>query len=444
MSDGTLMLHELVTGACCYLRAADGRSLAFTQSAGFHLSRTSRTWFEITETGDHKLLFRCAHGPYLCARPDSHICAAHSPSGWEAFTACTTGDSRLCLQSFHGDYVCALAGNRSPTLCKSPPKPHQNIALLRAFEPQECERAIQRTRPGAKTVWAFWDAGREAMCPFYKLNVRTWHHVLGPEWRINVLNVVAGDDCNVFNFIDASALPASFPRLSAVAKSDALRLALLSTYGGVWMDVGIVLRHSLDQICWEDMSSPGSRTLLAGFFNSGWGSDHLDRRDDFETWFIAARSRNVFVERWRHVLAQYWDDRTHSTDICGHPLFESLDLSNFHRYGLDLRNYLTPNVAFRKVLEADPHMHSLWRHNMRLQDAGEGPFLLPHLVGWQSADIYRALVVEYREDLVQQLETTSLMKFTGGMSSHLTQAAENTLLDGRSTLGRIFRRILES
>ena len=131
------------------------------------------------------------------------------------------------------------------------------------------------------------------MCPFYTLNVRTWQHSLGSDWRIHILNVVDGDDSHVNNFIDANLLPATFWQLPAVVKSDAVRLALLSAYGGVWMDVGIVLLRDLDDVFLCEMNVPKSRVLLSGFFNSGWGSDHLDRRDAFESWFIAARSNNA-------------------------------------------------------------------------------------------------------------------------------------------------------
>src|SRR4051812_27770652 len=106
MSYGVLASHELVAGVCCYFRAADGRFLAFTQRAGFHLSWTGgRAWFEVAQTDDARLLFRCAHGPYLCACPDSGVAAAHTPAAWETFTPWMTQDSRLCLRSYHGGYI---------------------------------------------------------------------------------------------------------------------------------------------------------------------------------------------------------------------------------------------------------------------------------------------------------------------------------------------------
>ncbi|MER2634575.1 MAG: capsular polysaccharide synthesis protein [Rhizobiaceae bacterium] len=445
MSQDRLTTQELVAGDCCYFRSTDGRFLSFTQQNGFCLTRaSSRAWFEIKETKDGRLQFRCAHGPYLCALPDGRISAARSPSGWESFMPCTIADSRLCLRSFHNTYLCAIAGSDSIALSNAPPTPDQYVELLLAFEPERYEEAIRSAKPAPKIVWTFWDMGREEMCSFHKLNLRTWHHVLGPEWRINLLSTIDGDEWHVRNFIRADMLPASFEFLPAVVKSDAVRLALLSSYGGIWMDVGIVLLRGLDEICWQEMATQESHVLLAGFFNSGWGSDHLGRRDAFENWFIAARGRNIFVDRWHRVFVDYWNDRLVSTLIGDHPLFEALDLSNFQRYGLDFRNYLTSHVAFRHVLESDPHLQRLWRNNMRLRDACDGPFVLPSCVGWQPDEIFKAMIAEYRSDLLERLLVAPLLKFTGGMASRMTGLTKDALLHPSCTMGRLYRCIFDA
>ena len=443
--ENALGLDDLATGTCCYLRTADGRFLAFTRRAGFHLAGThARTWFEIAYTGDQRALLRCAHGPYLCACPDGRFTPAQSASGWESFEVRSNEEGGLTLRSIHGGYVAAAEDRDGITLRESPPSRCERIDLVAAFSTSEYERALCASRPAEKVVWAFWHAGSRALCPFYALNLRTWSHILGPDWRIHVLNAVEGDEHNVRRFVDANLLPASFDRLAPIVQSDAVRLALLSAYGGVWMDVGILLLKGLDEICWNRMEGPDSRTLLGGFFTSGWGSDHLERRDVFESWFIAARANNAFVECWRQAFVEYWGDRTRSSDIAAHRLFESIELSNFQRYGVDLRDYLTPHVMFRWVLESNPHMRSIWKHNMHLCDSWDDPFLLPRLIGWQGEDVRRALIGPCREDLRQALSGTSLLKFTGGMTAGLSDLREEALLDPRSTLGRLYQQVFRT
>lgn len=434
--------HDLTPETCCWLRTIDGRYVAYRQKSGFYLSRTKgAAWFQTLATHGGKLRLRCAHGPYLCATPEGRVEAAETPSDWETFTPVGNDPARRMIRSCHGTWLAAGKDSEDLEFTESVPRHARWIELVSAYSADGYQHSVRASTPAEKVVWAFWHSGQSSLCPFYALNVRTWRQVLGSEWQILVLNNVRGDPHNIHRFIDAKQLPTTFRRLPPVVQSDAVRLALLSTYGGVWMDVGIILLSPLDDFCWNDMSADDSRTLLAGFFNSGWGSDHLARRDAFENWFIATRARNAFMDRWRQTFVDYWRDRTASEGIDSHPMFESVDLSNFHRYGLDFRNYLTSHVAFRKVLEDDPQMFSLWAHNMQLRDAAEGPFLLPTLVGWNGDAVRNALVGDCDDALLERLVTTDLIKFTGSMASGVSCLSEAALTDSRSTLGKLYSRV---
>jgi Capsular polysaccharide synthesis protein len=428
----------------CFLRAADGRMVCGRQASGTYvLARDSGSYFELTETEDHKLFLRSGHGTYLSAGQDGVIRSALSPSGWESFAVENDAHGRSWLRSFHGTYL--LANLERGTLeLGTCPAPNQYLTLAPAYDRDRYHDILCRTLASGrteKTVWTFWDRGAERMSPFYRLNVDGWRSLLGPSWRVEVLNVVEGHGCNVRNFVDAEDLPASFDRLSPVTQSEAVRLALLKRNGGVWMDASIVLVKTLDEICWRGLADVDQDLILAGFCDTGWGSDHLDRRDYFESWFIATRRDNELVDLWHQVFVDYWSDRTVSSASWAHPLFASVDLSNFKRYGKDFRNYLLAHIAFRRVIEHDPVMKAIWRHNTLLREAGDEGFYLTRVTGWDPDRIYAKLIEEKDAALAERLLRTCLMKFTSSMVGRLAGLSRAELLDERHTLGTIYARL---
>jgi hypothetical protein len=444
-----------------YLRFGDGRFAAFDQRRGFHVTDAAqRTYFELAPTLDGKAFLRCAHGSYLSATPAGAIESAARASGWEAFSldahdaggagpVCRShlgSDRPVALRSHHGTYLDAVAGADHMVLTATRPGPARSVVLVRAFDADRHAAAVRGTAPFAATdrvVWTFWHRGHAAMPPFCRLNVALWRRLLGPGWQVVVLDVVEGSAHHVDRFLDRRHLPRTFDRLGPVVQSDAVRLALLKTRGGVWMDPSIVLLRDLDDLCARRMAEAGSEVVMAGFANAAWGSDHLDQRDCFEGWFIAARRDNAFFDAWHQTYVAYWDDRTESTSSWSHPLFDRLDLSSFQRHGCDFRNYLLPQVAFRRVIEHDPHMKEMWRRNMLLRDAGDEAFLLTRTTGWNARQIRRTLIDHLDEDLAARLLATPLVKLTGSMRRDLEALPEETLLDPRHTLGRLYRSVLE-
>ena len=428
-----------------FLRAADGRCASARQPAGAYvLASDCASYFEAAKAEDGKLLLRSAHGLYLSARPDGTVGSSPTASGWEAFSVEHGSDGMPVLRSFHGTYL--VAGAQPGTIAlASQPATGRCLTLAPAFDPVRYRTVARRTGsagPTERTVWTFWHQGAERMSAFYRLNVECWHRLLGPRWRIEVLNVVGGDGRNVHRFVDAADLPATFARLSPVTQSEAMRLALLKRRGGVWMDASIILLRSLEDICWKSMADLEQDVILSGFCNTGWGSDHLDRKDYFESWFIAARRDNAFLDEWHRVFVAYWNDRIVSSASWAHPLFESLDLSNFNRYGKDFRNYLLAHIAFRRVLEHDAVMREIWRRNMLLRDAGDEGFYLTRVTGWDPDHIYRKLLEEKDVALADRLLATCLMKFTSSMAGQLAELTRAELLDERHTLGTIYARLL--
>ena len=71
--------------------------------------------------------------------------------------------------------------------------------------------------------------------------------------------------------------------------ADFLRGACLYLYGGVWMDIGIVLIRQLDNICWRQLEDPKSPFEVSVPWIYGTVmANH----------FVASRKDNPFIKRW--------------------------------------------------------------------------------------------------------------------------------------------------
>ena len=122
--------------------------------------------------------------------------------------------------------------------------------------------------------------GIQNLPPYLLRNVLAWYRRLSPlGWKVYVLDVVPGSPLNVSNFIDttsADVVPDAF-RSTALAgeykaqhTSDLVRFPLLLKYGGVYMDVGILLYGDLDKLWTEHISNPESPIDFSGFTMGGF------------------------------------------------------------------------------------------------------------------------------------------------------------------------------
>lgn len=115
-----------------------------------------------------------------------------------------------------------------------------------------------------KNIWAFWHAGILEMPAWCKRNIINWARLCGPSWSIRVLDTVPNSPNHALKYIEPDMLPETFVEGTMEGpyigphSADFLRGACIYRYGGVFMDVGIVLFMSLDQMCWERLEDPNS------------------------------------------------------------------------------------------------------------------------------------------------------------------------------------------
>lgn len=184
-------------------------------------------------------------------------------------------------------------------------------------------------------------------------NVIQWARKLGQEWTIRVLDRVPNSPNNVYNYLSESDFPAAFneERMKGAYvgahSADLVRLPLIYHYGGVWMDVSILLFRHLDDICWNALCDENSGYEMAGFTLPNNHKEHQMPYGYMENWFIASAKRhNAFITRWHAVFKHYWEDKEESEGVKYHPLFVHL---NTEGYRQDMLDYLAQHASFQRV-----------------------------------------------------------------------------------------------
>jgi hypothetical protein len=175
--------------------------------------------------------------------------------------------------------------------------------------------------------------------------------MLGPEWKIIVLNSKPGSVGYYRDFIEEHYLPEGFDKIYFwETKSDIIRLSLLLKYGGVWMDPSIILHKSLDDWCFNKFDDPEAKIIMCGFYLPGkiekWKDYNFEKGEDFfESAFIASKKNNPIIAKWHLVLKEYWNNRVYlDKNILNHELFKDLPRNFFSA------DYLTIHVSLRKLL----------------------------------------------------------------------------------------------
>eukprot|EP00750_Incisomonas_marina_P031448 INCI8159.2.p1 GENE.INCI8159.2~~INCI8159.2.p1 ORF type:complete len:411 (+),score=72.62 INCI8159.2:221-1453(+) len=145
-------------------------------------------------------------------------------------------------------------------------------------------------------IFAFWGKNSpQRETAFTELCIMTWKQ-LNPTWDIVVLN-----EDKIFDWVKPDDLPRKFDEMDPVTQTDAVRLAVLLRYGGVWLDGSIILLSPLE--------------VLLGKHRNKRPWFHQDLRSkgraigDVENWFIAAPPNDPFLVKWMDCVKVFFRDK---------------------------------------------------------------------------------------------------------------------------------------
>jgi hypothetical protein len=147
-----------------------------------------------------------------------------------------------------------------------------------------------------KTVWILWFQGWDA-APKVVLDVKRSWVELNPEWKVRAVS-----DADLPSLIPGvmEGLPKG---ISAAARSDVVRLNLLSKYGGVWADSTMLCMRPLDDWVYPAVEP-------SGFWMYHGGADERGPA----SWFIVSQKGSYIIERWKAACDAYWKGRSEPHD----------------------------------------------------------------------------------------------------------------------------------
>jgi hypothetical protein len=302
----------------------------------------------------------------------------------------------------------------------------------------ECRGQVQVEAIGQKTIWTFWDKGESKMPAWNKLNLRLWKRQEEQGWQVRVLNEVPGDPHFLFSWLKHCHLPERYGELSAQARADAVRAALMYIYGGIWMDSSVIPLQSLDKLCWSELEQ--GDVEYCGFYMPRTELVGEYEKDFLENWFMASKPGRYLTGEWYSRFKMYHDQ---FADGKGLREFENTkDVEHDVLYG----GYLTMHAAMLGLLKTDQFARNIYEHHTRLHHAfGAFTFMFAKPEWILDQDWVRVRFLESKDDawLDELLHSGTVFKFNGGMAEVFKYATRDHLLDTKHNLGRMYELLFE-
>ena len=214
------------------------------------------------------------------------------------------------------------------------------IRILALFQrvPSEGFQVLAPNYELPKIVWTHWNS--EQKPDFIDRNLKDRRKRLEPAgWK----QVVLTDD-TLHNYIPAADFPSNLSTVRKESQADWVRLKLLSIYGGVWMDAGIILNDVSDLEALHYRSN-AMRSELTGFYIGS-----LTSREDYkviENYFLMAPKGSELVTLW---LKEFETAIQNGFDVHKKQLkAEGVDTQRI--YEDDGDTYLTQHACMQAVLQ---------------------------------------------------------------------------------------------
>ncbi len=143
-----------------------------------------------------------------------------------------------------------------------------------------------------KTIWMCWFQGEDdsGMPKLNRTCIKRWKE-LNPDWKVNVLC-----DKTIANYVpEYLDIIKNSPARSFPAKSDLLRILLLSKFGGVWVDASVLPMLPLSKFYNKIVNN-------TGFFSYRFKPRGTKRRE-IVSWFLCTDEPGLYlVDKWKEAF----------------------------------------------------------------------------------------------------------------------------------------------
>ena len=196
-----------------------------------------------------------------------------------------------------------------------------------------------------KTIWILWFQGETNMPVIPKKCYQSWIH-FNPEWNIVLLH---SDNLSEYCSDELNNLLAQ-KNITLQAKSDILRINLLNTFGGVWVDSTC--------FCVKPLKEWLPKQIESGFFAFAY-PEH--RNTMIASWFLVGLPGNHLLNAYCDATNSYWQDNPKIRLWSKSRLIRySFKLLRLNKY-LDRKAQKWSNKFFLKILKVHPYY---WFHHL--------------------------------------------------------------------------------
>lgn len=192
-----------------------------------------------------------------------------------------------------------------PTPNTTPAIPPQHASQLRLVAPldtrsdDEIWSSLSHHQPvpphSERNIWAFWDRGLATIPTWCRRNIIGWIRLNGPSWTVRILDSVPISPNHALCYLDRSLLADAFVNDTMEGcwvgphSADLLRGAALWSYGGVWVDVGVLMVRKLEDVFWKQLQREEGPFRVSIPWVYGQMTFNF---------IVAARKGDPFIERW--------------------------------------------------------------------------------------------------------------------------------------------------
>jgi len=196
---------------------------------------------------------------------------------------------------------------------------------------------LQQTRTPydlPKIVWTHWDS--ETPPPYVAKNIERMRKML-PDWDVRMITTD-----QFLRSINQEEIPPGFETFIVEHQADWIRLKLLKQYGGCWIDSGVILNQSINNL-YRDCVSQKAELLVFKIL----GSQTNPRYPIAENWFIMAPPNSPMISLWleEHERAIKMGFKRYKDRLKE----EHVDLQNLLKKPRDV--YLTQHACYQKVIQ---------------------------------------------------------------------------------------------
>jgi hypothetical protein len=210
-----------------------------------------------------------------------------------------------------------------------------------------------------KLIWCFWNTDDLPLS--VNKSILSWK-LHNPDYKITIIN--KRNIKEIIPDIDFSKI--KHAKTSFQILSDFIRINVLRTYGGIWVDASTFSTMSYDK--WFEKIGVTSKTEYIGFYNPEFTKKKMIKKSPvIENWFFACSKNSTFIKKWCDEfmkLKQYKSVHDYLND----KISDGIDFQN-----IDGPDYLTQHVSAQTVLQSGYSTENMIILNAVRNKYGPGP-----------------------------------------------------------------------